>query len=218
MRAPEDLGTALDVLPVFPLPQTVLFPGAMLPLHIFEPRYRAMTRDALTGPKLLAIALLRENEKLPSGQPAFAPVAGIGRIIEHAKLADGRYNILLEGIARARLEEHAFVPPYRRVRATLLPSLPGSPATCDVTAMLASATAFAADIRARDPDFDFQLPSRADAGTIADLAAHHLVLDAAERQVILEMVDPVARVRRTAEALAVQHAALQRTTRGGVVH
>jgi Lon protease-like protein len=211
----RDIAAALDVLPVFPLPQTVLFPGALLPLHIFEPRYRAMIKDALATHKALAIALIKESgDRDTHRNPPIEPVAGIGLIIDHAELADGRFNILLRGRARVRLEELPFVPPYRRARATLIHASTGEPPGRDVAALLASAAAFAADIRARDPEFDFRIPPHTPASSACDLAAHHLVLDARERQTILETLDVAARIRRTTEALALQHAALQGNTRG----
>ncbi|HMI83897.1 MAG TPA: LON peptidase substrate-binding domain-containing protein [Polyangiaceae bacterium] len=211
----RDIAAALEALPVFPLPQTVLFPGALLPLHIFEPRYRVMVKDALSTNKVLAIALIRETgERDPHRNPHIEPVAGVGIIIDHAELADGRYNILLRGRARVQLEELPFVPPYRRARATLLHAASAEPPSRDVAALLASAAAFAADIRARDPEFDFRIPAHAPAGAACDLAAHHLVLDARERQAILETLDVTVRLRRTTESLALQHAALQGNTRG----
>ena len=211
----RDIAAALDVLPVFPLPQTVLFPGALLPLHIFEPRYRAMVKDVLATNKALAIALIRETgERDGNRNPPIEAVAGVGLIIDHAELADGRYNILLRGRARVQLEELPFVPPYRRARATLLHSTVGEPPPRDVAALLASAAAFAADIRARDPEFDFRIPPHTSAAAACDLASHHLVLDARERQSILETLDVAVRLRRTTESLALQHAALQGSTRG----
>ncbi len=215
----RDLLPALDALPIFPLPQTVLFPAALLPLHVFEPRYRAMVKDCLATHKAMAIALIRdgsEREENPPASgaqrrrhPAIETVAGVGVIIDHVELADGRYNILLQGRCRVSLEELAFVPPYRRAKATLLQAVPVDPPHHDVAALLASAAAFAADIRARDPEFDFRIPAHTPPSSAADLAAHHLVLDARERQTILETLDIPLRVRRTTEALALQHAALR---------
>lgn len=215
----RDLAPALEVLPIFPLPQTVLFPTALLPLHVFEPRYRMMVKDCLATHKAMAIALIRDSSErdtdLPSvgtrrrRHPDIEPVAGVGVIIDHVELADGRYNILLQGRGRVRLEEIEFVPPYRRAKATLLQATPGEPLQHDVAALLASAAAFAADIRARDSEFDFRIPLHTPPSAAADLAAHHLVLDARERQSILETLDVSQRIRRTTEALALQHAALR---------
>jgi len=213
----RDLGPALDALPIFPLPQTVLFPGALLPLHVFEPRYRTMVKDALATHKAIGVALIREGHDRDShGHPRIEPVIGVGVIIDHLELPDGRYNILLHGRGRVRLEELPFIPPYRRARATLLAPVITEALARDVTALLASAAAFAGDIRARDPEFDFRIPPHTPPGTAADLAAHHLVLDARERQALLETLDVAERVQRTTEALALQHAALQGGSGGPV--
>src|SRR5262249_40986650 len=143
----RDLGPALDVLPIFPLPQTVLFPGALLPLHVFEPRYRAMVKDCLATHKAMAVALICETgERDAFRHPAIEAVAGVAVIIDHVELPDGRYNILLHGRARVRLEELPFIPPYRRAKASLLHAPPSDPPQRDVAALLASAAAFAGDI------------------------------------------------------------------------
>jgi ATP-dependent Lon protease len=174
-----------------------------------------MVKDCLATHKAMAIALICEGaERDAHRHPAIERVSGLGVIIDHVELPDGRYNILLHGRARVRLEELPFVPPYRRARATILQATPSDPPQRDVAALLASAAAFASDIRSRDPDFDFRIPPHTAPATAADLAAHHLILDARERQSILETLDVTVRVRRTTEALALQHAALQGTARG----
>src|SRR5215467_7574945 len=91
---------------LFPLPNLVLFPHVMQPLHIFEPRYRQMTADALAGDRLIALALLRPGwESDYDGKPAIYPVACLGRVVAEQRLDDGRYNILLRGLSRVRLVE-----------------------------------------------------------------------------------------------------------------
>jgi len=214
----HDLAQALTALPIFPLPKTVLFPGAVLPLHIFEPRYRAMIRDCLAEHKALAVALIREHgDRDAHDHPAIETVAGVGLIVNHVKLADGRYDILVHGQARVRLEELPFVPPYRRARATVLYPAMSEPSPHDVVALLSSAAAFATDMRKRDPTFEFALPPRSEAAAAADLAAQHLVVDARERQALLETLDVAERVHKTTQALALQHAALRRR-RGGAAN
>ncbi|MDX1968190.1 MAG: LON peptidase substrate-binding domain-containing protein [Planctomycetaceae bacterium] len=86
--------------PLFPLPNVVLFPHALLPLHIFEPRYRQMTADALDGEQLIAMALLKSGKGSP---PPIHDVVGLGKIIAQERLPDGRYHLVLRGIARARV-------------------------------------------------------------------------------------------------------------------
>jgi Lon protease-like protein len=209
----RDLVPALSALPLFPLP-TVLFPGALLPLHIFEPRYRAMIRDVLDTHRALAVVLVTDPTLLDEhGHPAIASVAGAGVVVDHAELPSGRFNILVRGRARVRLTELPFLPPYRRAAAEVLtpPSADVPPA--DLSALISSATAFASRVRERDPSFEFPLPKDAPAGLIADLCAHHLVLDAKERQAILEALDPLERVRRAAEALALQRLTLSNDPR-----
>lgn len=83
--------------PLFPLPNLVLFPHAAVPLHIFEPRYREMTAHALAGEHLLAVGLQ------PPATEAVSPIVGLGRIIAHERLDDGRYILVLRGVARARI-------------------------------------------------------------------------------------------------------------------
>jgi Lon protease-like protein len=106
-------------LPIFPLPDVVLFPHTLLPLHIFEPRYREMVRDCLAGDRRLAMALLRPGwEKDYYGRPPVFPVAGAGEIIQQEELADGRYNILVRGTMRVGITaELPAEKSYRLVRA-----------------------------------------------------------------------------------------------------
>lgn len=206
---PGNLAAALPDLPLFPLPHTVLFPGALLPLHVFEPRYRALVRDALGTHRMLSVVLITDPRALDAhGHPAIAPVAGVGEIVDHAELPGGRYNIVLRGRARVRLEERPFVPPYRTAVATVLEDEPGEVPAQDHAALLSTATAFAALVRERDRGFDFRLPRDASSSLVADLCAHHLILDARERQAVLETLDAGARARRVTEAIALQQLAL----------
>src|SRR5437762_6507133 len=92
---------------MFPLPNLVFFPQVMQPLHIFEPRYRQMTADALAGDRLITLVLLRPGwEADYEGRPALHAVGCLGRIVAEQQLADGRYNLLLRGLRRVRLRQH----------------------------------------------------------------------------------------------------------------
>jgi len=216
---PADLEAALRDLPIFPLPQVVLFPRALLPLHIFEPRYRTMLADALASHRTIAMALVDPTGDLDErGQSKIAPIAGVGTIIEHQQLPDCRSNILLHGQARVRLEELPFVPPYRRARATLLEEVQTTVSEGDKASLFAAATAFIAELAKRDPKVKFQLPRNLPPGAIADMCAHHLVIDARARQAVLEELDVAARVRKVIEELAAQHMELSRERGGGVLN
>ena len=105
-----------EVVPVFPLAGVLLLPRAMLPLHIFEPRYRAMVRDAMHGDGLIGmIQPLRDGDDNP---PIF-DIGCLGKIVQSKSLDDGRYLISLQGVSRFRVSEE--LEPhgdgYRRVRA-----------------------------------------------------------------------------------------------------
>jgi Lon protease-like protein len=91
-------------LPVFPLPNVVLFPHVFLPLHIFEPRYRTMVADALGGDRMIGMALLRPGwEGNYEGNPPIYPIGCAGLITFHEPLADGRCNIVLRGVSKFRV-------------------------------------------------------------------------------------------------------------------
>ena len=102
--------------PLFPLPNVVLFPHALLPLQIFEPRYRQMTADALEGERLIAMGLLCPGwqKVTAAANPPIHKMVGLGKIIAHEKLDDGRYYLVLRGIARATVVNEQQVDlPYR---------------------------------------------------------------------------------------------------------
>jgi Lon protease-like protein len=202
---PGPLRAALDALPLFPLPGVVLFPRALLPLHVFEMRYRAMLADCLASHRCIAMAFVVDAGQEP---PRIARVAGAGLVVQHQPLADGRSNILLHGRARVALEELPFVAPYRRARATILEETGGPVAEVDRVALRAAAAAFVAEVRRRDVEMEFALPPGLDASGEADLCAHHLVIDGGARQRALEELDVGARVHDVTSVLAAQTARL----------
>ena len=105
------------LLPIFPLPNVVLFPNVFLPLHIFEPRYREMVRDALAGDRIIGMVLLRDA-RAAAGEPAppVYPVGCAGLITHRERLADGRFNIVLRGLHKFRIREEDDSRSYRRAR------------------------------------------------------------------------------------------------------
>ena len=106
--------TALLRVPIFPLAGALLFPGSQLPLHIFEPRYRAMIRDALASDRLIAMIQPRDEDETPE----LFDIGCIGRISACDELDDGRFNIVLEGLSRFRIAREAEVDtPYRQIDA-----------------------------------------------------------------------------------------------------
>ena len=117
----HDLKGFDNVCRLFPLPGVVLFPHAVLPLHIFEPRYRQMTEDALATDRLIAIVQIKSAPGHPGEEPELERVGCLGRIFKHERLPDGRFNFLLLGRKRIRLDrEIANGKLYRSSRVTIL--------------------------------------------------------------------------------------------------
>jgi Lon protease-like protein len=104
-----------DLLPLFPLPNVVLFPNVFLPLHIFEPRYREMVADALASDRMIGMVLLKPGwEHEYEGRPSIYPVGCSGVITHVEQLDDGRYHVVLRGVDRFRVVEEDQACSYRR--------------------------------------------------------------------------------------------------------
>ncbi|HEX9147699.1 MAG TPA: LON peptidase substrate-binding domain-containing protein [Thermoanaerobaculia bacterium] len=111
-------------IPLFPLPGVVLLPGTLLPLHIFEPRYRAMVADALSGENTIGMAMLKPGSERAGAVPEIFPIGGAGRIIASERLSDGRYDIVLQGVFRYRVLDESPPSPYRVARVEEIESIP----------------------------------------------------------------------------------------------
>lgn len=112
-------------VPVFPLPDVVMFPHAAMPLHIFELRYRTMVRDALSGERVIALATLRPGwEADYHGSPAFHEIGCIAAIEQVEWLPNDCYDLTLRGLTRARFTRVASEFPYRACDVEVLPSSP----------------------------------------------------------------------------------------------
>jgi Lon protease-like protein len=196
------------VIRLFPLPNLVLFPGAMQPLHIFEPRYRQMTADALAGDRLIALVLPQPGwEASYAGKPAIHPVACLGRILAEQPLPDGRYNILLRGLLRVRVAEEVPQPtPYRVARVVPLEDVP-----CD---SLTDEADGRGRLREQVPQWfegntqvcerfmeliDSDLPL----GALVDLLAFTLPQDAEFKQMLLEELHVALRLGRMLRQLGI---------------
>jgi Lon protease-like protein len=202
------------IVPIFPLPEVTFFPHTLLPLHVFEARYRLLVIDALERDRRLAVVKLQPGyEARYAGKPAVHPVAGLGEIVSCERLANGRYNILLRGECRVRLEQE--LPSdtlYRVLRARRLadtePSGEVAPALARIRAScraLLSALARPADL------LDTALADGQAPGVVADRVAAAVLPDPDQRQALLETLDVGARVARLADALE----ALVKELKGG---
>lgn len=113
---PEALTIDFDQpIPLFPLPSCTLLPYATVPLHIFESRYRQMTREALDSRGLIAMAVFEGDQwqQQYQGNPPIREHVCVGYIVQHQQLGDGRYNILLQGVCRAKVVREVPHDSYR---------------------------------------------------------------------------------------------------------
>ncbi|HEY6912597.1 MAG TPA: LON peptidase substrate-binding domain-containing protein [Myxococcales bacterium] len=204
--------SALARLPIFPLPGAVLLPHALVPLHIFEPRYRKMTSDCEAGLRALALANIPDERAAGEQPPRVLPVIGVGVLARVDRLPDGRFNIVLRGVARARIEsELPQAEPYRLVRALLLePAAPAARAATLADALRHLVLALSASRRTEETQTLAQLAARARSpGELADVVAGALLATPRERQAVLDAVELEPRLELAAQAAA---AALARAT------
>lgn len=205
------LGGSAGALKIFPLPEVVVFPGTPAPFHVFEPRYRAMTEAALAGDRLLAVATLRDaGDSSAQGRAPVFPVAGAGFIEAFERLPDGRFNILLRGVARVRLVEELLGTghPYREFRVEVLDDVypPGGPPA--LAALVSTVERCVLEL-ARRSEADSGTRDLAEAvarmrvpGRIADSVAAALVEDTAVRLALLGELDVGRRLDRVIDEVA----------------
>lgn len=128
MDDPQAQAAHLASIALFPLPNVVLLPRAVLPLHIFEERYCAMMADVLDTGGHMAMALLKPGwEKDYYGRPDIEPVVCVGSILSHERVADGTYNLLLQGRTRARIVREHGHGVYRRADLERISETPAPP-------------------------------------------------------------------------------------------
>jgi hypothetical protein len=192
------------VVPIFPLPDVTFFPHTLLPLHVFEARYRVMVGDAMARNRKLVIVRLRAGyEAAYAGKPAVHEVGGIGEIVSCDRLATGRYNIVLRGEDRVRIvQELPSDTLYRIVRAR--PLVDAAPAG-DVAPALARIRAGCRSLLGalgRPADLlDTALAEGQPPGVIADRVTATVLPDVDLRQALLETLDVGTRVARVADAV-----------------
>ncbi len=191
---------------LFPLPNLVLFPGLVQGLHIFEPRYRQMTADALATDSRIALVMLQPDwEEEYDSRPAIESVACLGEIVAHELLPDGRYNLRLHGIARVRIiEEIATDQLYRTARVEVIAET--APSTSEELLRLRRLLA-----EAVLPQFEAE-PATAQQlrqlfegdmtlGQLCDVLAYALPLPPALKQAMLAEPDAAQRAIAIAEAV-----------------
>lgn len=203
------VAAALHHLPIFPLPSSALIPGGHLPLHIFEPRYRQMIADVLAGPRVLAVALLTPGwEAEYQGRPPVYSIVGAGYVQAAEQLPDGRYNILLHGVQRARiLEELEPTKPYRVVRAEAVADIVDPFERPILDAQSQTLRQLVVDLAAALPD-NAAVPlaeacvRERDPGRLADLVGAAVLVDHRQRQEFLEEFAVARRLDQVSDTVA----------------
>ncbi len=199
----ERIERTTQALKVFPLPSAVLFPHEALPLHIFERRYCELVRDALAGDKVMALGQLEPGwESQYSGRPPLQPMLCAGVIVLEEELPDGRYNILLQGVSRARLvEELPADKLYREARVELLPDPPYEGP--EEERLRQAVFELAGRVPPSFAENLLPAVARTSGGALADVVAAAVVPEAERRQELLCELDVRARLEAVLDEVGV---------------
>lgn len=210
-----------STIPIFPLPTVVLFPNVFLPLHIFEPRYRQMVADALSGDRMIGMALVKAGADLEAVEAPPVYAVGCAGVITHVeRLADGRFNLILRGVEKFRILGEEPPPAGRLYRTAIIASIdetPAAPERADLSAARRRLEAQLAPLfdRARDASF---LPEAMPDTDLVNALAQYLEFDPVERQALLEQPGPLARCRAMMELLEVKTLIGRNGAGEGLVH
>jgi len=197
---------SLKRVPLFPLPGVVLFPGAILPLRVFEPRYLRLLNDALSSDKLIGMPQIKPSPAYltnPNATPDLHGMMGVGLIVAQDQLSDGTWHIALLGQGRYRLEGEVPHSPYRIGEVSPVEELlPQTPQQCHTLVSLRAGMLQTAErLIGRTMEAEAQQQLREalrqlqDAGSLSDMLASIFVQDSALRQALLESTEVLTRVR-----------------------
>lgn len=190
-----------ELLPLFPLPTIVLFPGVFLPLHVFEPRYREMVADALAADRVIGMVLLKPGwERDYERRPPVYPIGCSGVITHVERLADGRFNLVLRGLERFRVLDEDHSRPYRRASVEPIGEARLTPEDREAVRQHRArleALLGAAEDRAGCPAIPAAMPD----DDLVNALAQYLDLEPVEKQALLEQPTLCARARSLVELL-----------------
>jgi uncharacterized protein len=192
------VNNASGCMKVFPLPSVVLLPGGLLPLHIFEPRYRDMVNDALASDSVFAMAHLQVGERTHGGAPRLAPMLCVGVVIMHETAEDGRINLVLQGVARAVVKnELPQTKRYREVEVDIVKDEPES----DDAELRSALLELIARIPVEAGTELAQMTALKQGGNLADAIASAVIGDVDRRLELLEQPNAESRIRAVTEDL-----------------
>lgn len=189
------------VIPIFPLPSVVLFPNVLLPLHIFEPRYRQMLADALAGDRVIGMVLLQSGwQNSYEGRPEVFPIGCAGVITHVEPLTDGRSNIVLRGLTKFRIQAEQNSKPYRLAEVEpILESVSRGDRErlFAIRNRLEEVVLAAVSKGRRERQFPPDIPDE----DLVNALAQYLELEPLERQALLESNGVVSRAKMLLELL-----------------
>jgi Lon protease-like protein len=201
-------------IPIFPLPNVVLFPQVFLPLHIFEPRYREMVADALAGDRIIGMVLLQPGwEDDYDGRPPIYPIGCAGLITNAERLADGRYNIVLRGLWKFRVVSEDGSRSYRTAAIDMI----AEPSAENDREALREARRRLETLLVPQPSgrgADTTMPSSMSDEDLVNALAQYLDLEPLEKQALLERDGLLARCRSLIELLEMKVFAAHHKWRG----
>jgi Lon protease-like protein len=186
-----------NAVPVMPLPGVLLFPNALLPLHIFEPRFRDMLDHALQDDRMLCVALVRPERKQWRTSADFFPVSTVGLIRACIGRSDGTSDLILQGIRRVKFSEFEQEAPFPIAR--IKPLKTRTRLTVETDALAAKVLEFYTRLKESGRELpekiDRYLNEMNDPEMLADLIASTFISDATRRQQLLEELDLNQRLR-----------------------
>jgi Lon protease-like protein len=189
------------MIPIFPLADVMLFPNISRPLHIFEPRYRAMVADALEGDRLIGMVLLRSGYEADyEGRPPVYSIGCAGRITNVEQLADGRYAIVLRGLVKFRITSEDASQPYRLAHVEAMPELLDDEGRVALLEQRRQLTRLLASVA---PGSELPPPGLPDEDLVNGLA-QFLDISPSDRQNLLERKGPLARAQALIDLLEME--------------
>lgn len=202
--APELTDAILNRLPLFPLPNTILFPGVVMPLHLFEPRYRALAEHCVAGPRLMALGTLMPGyEGNYDGPPPIHPILTVGAIAAERRHPDGRWDIALRGVSRVELiDELPSSEPFRLIRARKVRELERNSDRAAGENLRSAVVQVANRLPALWPQLSPQLVTARSPGQLADIVAGTFIESHGLRRSLLDELSVSRRLDALQEAMA----------------
>ncbi|MEO5657174.1 MAG: LON peptidase substrate-binding domain-containing protein [Nitrospiria bacterium] len=204
------------IIPLFPLPDLVFFPHVSLPLHIFEPRYRAMVHDAVEGDRVIGMTLLQDGweERYYDNAAPIHAVGCAGKITAVQSMEGGRYNITLFGMTRFTVRDQFTDAPYRQGWVEPFHDGEPSPLPRELKLDLESLIRTFGRLTGRAAQIDVFLTRVIGDAAFVNICSAALPLTTVEKQLLLEAEDPLRQAKRLIELLRFKISTLEHRRRG----